>query len=338
MPVPARIYPRFHGLSVDIEGLFAYLSSDFFLSGTGCKTGIQKGEIRPKTTTVAIPPSFFSADSLLFVSRHHSKTPNMKKHFILTKWALAGCLFLLPGLSAEAQLLKKLKDKVNQKVDEAVNGKPASNTGTESDAGNSNSNNRNPQNRTGGGLKNSTPPDVLAQMTDAEKAKEAGNYREARYSIQQALVGVEIQIGREILRSLPKAIDDLTKDSAKNVVMSNQWGWSNLVIQTEYEGKQDKHMTINIGNNSAYAGLAAAFFNYGYVQANNTDQNVKQTRVKENKAIIQYDDSQGYTLIMPIGQTSMIVWNCINFATEDEVMKAANAFDVEGIKKLLGEK
>ena len=56
-------------------------------------------------------------------------------------------------------------------------------------------------------------------------------------------------------------------------------------------------------------------------------------RLKGNKSIIQYEDSKGYTLITPIGQTSMIVWECTNFADENEVMNAANSFDIDGIKK-----
>ncbi|HJP64266.1 MAG TPA: hypothetical protein VJ844_12545, partial [Mucilaginibacter sp.] len=71
--------------------------------------------------------------------------------------------------------------------------------------------------------------------------------------------------------------------------------------------------------------------------ANGTKQNFKQVRVKGNKAIIQYEDSKGYTLIVSLGQSSMIVWECINFANEQEVMTAANTFDIDGIKKMLGE-
>ena len=66
-------------------------------------------------------------------------------------------------------------------------------------------------------------------------------------------------------------------------------------------------------------------------------QNFKQVRVKGNKALIQYEDRTGYTLIVSIGQTSMIVYECINFANEQEVMNTANSIDIDGIKKLLGE-
>ena len=60
-------------------------------------------------------------------------------------------------------------------------------------------------------------------------------------------------------------------------------------------------------------------------------------KVKGNKAIIQYEDSKGYTLMVSMGQSAMIVWECINFADENEVMAAANSFDIDGIKKSLGE-
>jgi len=80
------------------------------------------------------------------------------------------------------------------------------------------------------------------------------------------------------------------------------------------------------------------FTNATMVETNNNKQNFKQIKVKGNKAIIQYEDSTGYTLIVSLGQSSMIVWECINFANEQEVMNTANSFDIDGIKKMLGEK
>ncbi|HWH63191.1 MAG TPA: hypothetical protein VNS50_07945, partial [Ginsengibacter sp.] len=101
-----------------------------------------------------------------------------------------------------------------------------------------------------------------------------------------------------------------------------------------------KQMTITIGNNGVYSGFVNLYFNSAYSQSTangENNQNVKQTKVKSYKALITYDDSKGYTLMVPIGQSSLIVWECINFATEEEVMSAANAFDIDGIKKMLGE-
>jgi hypothetical protein len=152
------------------------------------------------------------------------------------------------------------------------------------------------------------------------------------------LIGVEIQLGRELLKSLPDPVLGLPKDTTQDKVMSTQWGWNNMTIQRVYTDKKDKQLTVTIGNNALYSGVVNMYFNNAYmVQADANDQNMKQTKVKGNKAIIQYDDSKGYTLMVPMGQSSLIVWECINFADETEVMNAANAFDIDGIKKMLGE-
>ena len=259
-------------------------------------------------------------------------------------------MLVLSGVFAaqtvKAQFFKKLKEKATQAVEKKVapsSGNNNSNTSTD----NSNSNDESqsgssssgkPTNKGGGGLKNTAPPDVNQQMTDAETAHAATKYSDARYSIQQALVGVEIQLGREILRDLPATVVNLPKDTTQDKVVSTQWGWNNLTMQRVYTDQKDKQLTVTIGNNAMYSGLVNLYFNNAYrIQADGNNQNMKQTKVKGNKAIIEYSDSKGYTLIVPMGQSSMIVWECINFADENEVMAAANVFDIDGIKKSLGE-
>lgn len=265
----------------------------------------------------------------------------------MKKSAFLICLIMALALSNEAPaqgILKKIKDKVNKAVDKSVDKEVEKKTGVPSESsqtGNDNSNTNNstgkPTNKGGGGLTNTEPPDVKAQMTEAETAHGAKNYSDARYSLQQALMGVEIQLGRQILKSLPATVVSVPADTLQDKVMSTQWGWSNLSIQRVYT-KDDKQLTIAIGNNGLYAGIANMYFaNAGMMEANAEKQNFKQVKVKGNKAIIQYEDSKGYTLIMQMGQTSMIVWECINFANEQEVMTAANSFDIDGIKKMLGE-
>ena len=257
-------------------------------------------------------------------------------------------LCLIAGLSLSNSItaqgfLKKIKDKVvNKTIDKAIDGEVEKKTGVPSESpqnGNNNNNNSSgkPSNKGGGGLTNTEPPDVKIQMTEAETAHGAKNYSDARYSLQQALMGVEIQLGRQILKSLPPSVASVPADTLQDKVMSTQWGWNNLSIQRVYR-KDDKQLTITIGNNSLYSGMVHIYFaNAGMMEANADKQNFKQVRVKGNKAIIQYDDSKGYTLMMQMGQTSLIVWECINFANEQEVMKAADSFDIDGIKKMMGE-
>jgi hypothetical protein len=232
-----------------------------------------------------------------------------------------------------AQLLKKIKDKVSQTTNKALgkndSAQAAQTSGT--------STNGKPVNKGGAGLKNTPPPDVNQQITDAEQSYQANKYSDARYSIQQALMGVEIQLGRALLKSLPADVNGLSKDETQDKVVSTQWGWSNMTIQRVYSDGKNKQLTISIGNNGLYAGLVNVYLNSAYVQADANKQNIKQTKLGNYKAIIQYDESTGYTLIVPLGQSSMIVWECINFADENEVMNAAGKFDIDGIKKMLGE-
>jgi len=244
---------------------------------------------------------------------------------------LCGMLVYKP---CEAQLLKKIKDKVNQVANKTTGNNDNTQT---SQTDNTTSNNGKPTNKGGAGLKNTPPPDVNQQMTDAEKAYDANKYSDARYSIQQALIGVEIQLGRELLKSLPSEVNGLPKDTTQDKVVSTQWGWANMTIQRVYYDGKEKQLTTTIGNNGLYAGLVNMYFNNAYVQADANQQNVKQTKVKDYKALISYEESKGYTLIVPIGQSSMIVWECVNFADENEVMNAAMQFDIDGIKKKLGE-
>src|SRR3954447_15569764 len=196
---------------------------------------------------------------------------------------------------AQAQLLKKLKDKVNEKVNSVAGGNSSSSSSTNTNGDNNNGSSSNgnsngkPVNRTGAGLTNTAPPDVLSNISQAESAGKDTNYSQVRYALQQAIMGVEIQLGRQIIQSLPNTVDGLTKDTTKNVVSSTQFGWSNMTIQTVYSDGKDKQMTVMIGNIPMYASMVGLYFNNAYVQNKVTEQNpnIKQVQVEGEKSIIQ---------------------------------------------------
>ena len=264
------------------------------------------------------------------------------KHFL--SMLIFGGILCYP-VSSNAQLLKKLKEKTNQALEKTVDKKVEEKTGVSAAENSDNnssqraSNGSRPTNTKGAGLKNTEPPDVVAAIDDAGKSFNTKSYSDARYSVQQALIGIELQLGRQLLKSLPVAVNGLTADTSQDKVMSTQWGWNNLTIQRIYTDGKDKQMTLTIGNNLLYSGLVNAYFNNAYaVQANDKEQNAKQVKVQNNKALITYEEDKGYSLIVPVGQSSMVVWEDVNFANEDEVMAAANKFNIEDIKKSLGEK
>lgn len=244
-------------------------------------------------------------------------------------------------------LLNKMKQKAEQAADRAIDkklsGKQSGSTSsggasTTTGPGGASSGNtgNNPSNKGGGGLI-STPPDVKQNLSDAEASYKTKNYGEARYAVQQAMLGVEMEIGNNILKSLPETVSSLPKEEEADQVTSTGYGWAGLTIHREYY-KDDKELRVTIANNSAWMTSYNMYLsNSGYSQTTGGEQQFKQIKVKGHKGIIEYSESSGYKISVAVGQSSLIMWEGINFASEPEMMKAAEAFDIDGIKKQLGE-
>ncbi len=259
---------------------------------------------------------------------------------------LTGCMLLFAFSFSNGQgLVGKLKQKANEAAEKAlekkvkekagVNNDNPSSTNENSSDNESNDGSR-PANKGGGGLV-STPPDVNQNLSDAEKAFASGSYGEARYAVQQAMLGVEMEIGKEVLESLPESVDDLPRVAENDQVTSTGYGWAGLTIKREYL-KDEKQLTATVANNSAWMSSVNMYLaNSGYSQTTGGQQNWKQTKVKGYKAIIEYDEYSGYKLSVPIGQSSLIVWEGVNYGSEAEMMAAAEVFDIDGIKEMLGE-
>ncbi|NJO01437.1 MAG: hypothetical protein HC880_06870 [Bacteroidia bacterium] len=179
-----------------------------------------------------------------------------------------------------------------------------------------------------------TPPDVNQHLGSANSALQASQYSQSRYEIKQALMGVELEIGHEILKSLPTTVDGLNYQPENDQVYSSGAGFMGLVIGRDY-GNNNKQCSAIISNNSLYVGAYGAFLgNSGYSGQNGE---AKSVMVQGNRAWITFDQDSTYELIVPIGQTTVFVLKCEGFADENTVTNAANAFDLTKIKALLGE-
>jgi hypothetical protein len=74
------------------------------------------------------------------------------------------------------------------------------------------------------------------------------------------------------------------------------------------------------------------------MQTSGGEQKWKQTKVQDEKAIIEFDASTGYKLSVPVGQTTLLVYEGVNFANEQDFMSAVNQINIALIKQQLGEK
>jgi hypothetical protein len=262
----------------------------------------------------------------------------------MNKLLLAGCMVFILAHASGQGLVGKLKQKASQAAEKALEKKADEKTGVNNtDSGNTNETENNasssgrPSNKGGGGLV-STPPDVKQNLSDAESSFKNGSYGEARYAVQQAMLGVEMEIGQKVLKSLPETVTALPFVSEEDQVTSTGYGWAGLTITRTYR-TDDKELRSTVANNSAWMSSVNMYLaNGGYSQQTGGQQNWKQIKVKGHKAIIEYDESSGYKLSVPLGQSSLIVWEGINYTSEQEMVSAANAFDIDGIKKMLGEK
>ncbi|MCG8306397.1 MAG: hypothetical protein MI975_03335 [Cytophagales bacterium] len=242
-------------------------------------------------------------------------------------------------------LLKKLKKQTEQKIlkktdevlDDAVFGEDNDNPNNPGNTSNPGSTpGSNTANTTGGGLV-VEPPDVLKNIDDAEQAFNVQNYGTARFSVRQAMLGIEMEIGHNILEELPKTVDGLNYVENKDKVTSMSYGFVGLTLERVYQGG-NKELRLSVGNNSALLSAANMMLASGAYSTSSTDQNYKQTTFKGYRSVLEYDNSSGYTLSVPFGQSSIFVLNGRNYSSEGEMMAAAENFDIEPIKKELGEK
>jgi hypothetical protein len=219
--------------------------------------------------------------------------------------------------AASKALEKKAKEKIG--IDDS-NNQNSGNTGGNAGDTPQNSQSRNrPTNKGGGGLI-ATPPDVNRNLADAETSYKAGKYGEARYAVRQAMLGVEMLIGQKVLEGMPESVSGLPKVPEADQVTSSGYGWVGLTIRREYL-KDDKQLTTTVANNSAMMAAVNMYLaSTGYSQTTNGEQNWKQTKVKGHKAVIEYSDDSGYKLTVPLGQTSLIMFEGINFSSEQDMI------------------
>ncbi len=254
-------------------------------------------------------------------------------------------LMLIMGLlsmsaSAQGSLIRRIQDRTEQKVvDEIFRDNRQQNQNQ--DTGNTNNpgeqqGTNGTQNRRGTGL-NQQAPDVLASINEASTAMNSKNYIQAKTAVRNALWGVELEVGKKVLESLPTSVSGLNHVQAEDRVSSAGANFIGLMIERMYRGNQDREVKATIGNDSALLGLAGYYMLDGRYMQSTDETNQKQVQYQGQRANIRYTDSEGYTLSVPFGQSSVFVITGVNFDNETQFMQAANTFNIETIKKGLGE-
>jgi hypothetical protein len=181
-----------------------------------------------------------------------------------------------------------------------------------------------------------TPPDVRLQINNAGQAYASDDYTEARFYIQQAIMGIELEIGYQILKTMPEMIKGIKADKEQDEVYSTGAGFAGMIISREYPGDEGSIKAAIANNNTlySYAGMQASM---NAQTMTGGDETSKVIRYKGNKAYLEADDYAGYKMMVPFGQSSIFVLECSSCDTEANLLEIADLFDIEKYKSLLGE-
>jgi hypothetical protein len=252
---------------------------------------------------------------------------------------LAGCFAWQPTYG-QGSLIRKLKEKAEDKAVEQVFGpdqKQGSGNQGQGTTGHSGSNDANrPSNTKGAGL-TTEAPDVLANIGQADAAFGNKKYSDARFGLRQAILGIEMEIGEKILKGLPESINGLSAVKDEDNVSSSGIGFVGLMIERTYR-KGDKQFKVTVGNEAALLTAANLYLSSGGMYAtSSSDDNHKVVTFDGKRAVLEYDENSGYTLSVPFGQSSILVTEGINYADENEMMDSSKEINIENIKKELGE-
>ncbi|GEM_PF-7025463 len=176
-----------------------------------------------------------------------------------------------------------------------------------------------------------SPPNINELLDNAKAALGREQYSNARYEVKEAVKGVELEIGYQVLDAMPKNVNGLSSNDENDGIVSTGMGFVGLMITRYYEGSKQQ-ITSTVGNNSAMGASYSYLMNTGYASSND---NYKSMTIQGYRGTLSFDGNNTYTLGIPFGQSSVFVLECDGFADEDEVKTAVENFDIAKFEDLL---
>ncbi|MEL7001556.1 MAG: hypothetical protein AAFN93_02345 [Bacteroidota bacterium] len=175
------------------------------------------------------------------------------------------------------------------------------------------------------------PPSVDSHLNNAKAALGDQRWSEARFEVKEAMRGVEIELGYKILESMPKSVKGVSHNPDDDGVVSTGVGFVGMVVSRFY-GNDGKQYTATVGNNSALGISYNFLLNSGY---SSNDGNHKNVTVQGNRGTMTFDGYNTYNLGVPFGQSSAFVLECRECTSEDDIMAAVEAFDINAFEEIL---
>ena len=252
------------------------------------------------------------------------------KRFALAFMLVAIGSFAADGLSAQklGKFGKIAKGKLKKALEEATEVKPADQP---QDQPSSSSDSNGESNKTLN--KRMSPSEVNITLDDARSAFNSKNYSQSRFSIQQALIEIEQQLGEKVLAKMPKEALGQSYDPDQDRAISTGIGFIGLEIIRAYPSNKGDIQAI-IANNSLIMGpYSMALSNPQYMSQN---ENMKSVSIDGKRGVLELDGDT-YKLAIPFGQSSVFLLECESCNNESQITSLAKTFDLEDYLETLGE-
>jgi hypothetical protein len=176
--------------------------------------------------------------------------------------------------------------------------------------------------------------DVQTNLDAALTSYKSGDLDQTRYSLQQALSGINQAIGKEILLILPASMEGMVSSDDGDNLTGTSFGFAGLFVSRSYSGENTSASIEIISDSPMLSGINALLTMPAFMSS---DPNQKRIKVNNYKALLTRSDSDegivSYTMQLPFSN-SLLTFNCSGFDSEEKVTGMAGLIPVDQIVKL----
>lgn len=178
--------------------------------------------------------------------------------------------------------------------------------------------------------------EVEKNLDEAKSAYKSENYEDARFALQQALVEIDKEIGKQILAVLPESMGGLKYNVNNEQVTGMSSGYVGLFVSRSFGTAEDgKTSDIQVISDSPMlAGINAILAMPTFV-AGMGDPNQKRIKVDGYKGLLQKNVAEDGTITsfdvqIPFG-SSLLSVNFKGFSNENDVIAMTNTIPISKV-------
>ncbi len=177
--------------------------------------------------------------------------------------------------------------------------------------------------------------EVQIRLDEALSSYRSEDLENARFSLQEALIGINEAVGQEILSVFPAEMNGMNKVDENDEVTGMNVGFAGLLVHRSYIGEEGEASIDLISDSPMLAGINTILAMPGFMTS---DPNQKRVKVSNYKALLtRNEDDTGkvsYDLQVPLN-SSLLAFQCSGIEDENEVLDLAELIPVKRIVEIL---